>query len=831
MAFRPSMVSSTPARQTFPTTLSTPRANTSAMNASTLGMSSSTLNQSRINPMSTASRTRFGTTAVHHKSPFVRRQGPAQPLSMPMRQEQRENWQHNMAQSLQQLAETWQTNNFASEGPLVRQSIDEALKRVGRGTYAQHSRDAKITPVDTLELHWSTWLLLEKVVMLHNNQPTKPEPTAFSRTASEAAKLLHATDTSFDFLLLETMIKWLEAIGMREMHDYIDQTLYEDVQMDAQETGGWARQSLRLLGPTDRGSDPDLEFRRKLDTVATEGDRLGRMLQDDSSLLRGLFALVRSGMVDKAIESCQAAGQSWRAACLQSFVPTSAETIVDEETNTQWQPRSLQQELCRSIVASEGVAEEEKALFAAIAGLADTLVQTPFVTTWHDRLWAFVSEQRNSVHSHIFQESSLPQAFAFSPLTASCVDKAFETTPSSQSSVSASVLQIQAALLQNDIKTAVITIASVCDALSDKVEDQLYDLGLWVQLLLFIRSNLAHHMDEACKNAIDNTILLYCRALAKNDLLALVPTFIKTISDEVVRQAALVVYLQNTPLDTNKASAKDMCKLTAEAVDDYFDILMAQWKEAGASALVEARAKDSIFWALLFTSAERNQVTLQMANTILTTLIQLEKFSDGMELVQQLPFDPFQLFVDEQLQHDNEIAVRHVCLMATLEAKQSFVDWQSHFATKPQAPEKPAGIREQLHFEAHLRRHEERLRLWEYQALENSQIAVEHLEAAIQSAWGLLEEEDASILLGMVSDMSQMHFSMENYSACVQLSNMLAESGVLCHLFQSTPEGKQCLQGVLQVVAQSCQMLLRQGVSPWFPYVRPGNTTGTAQSL
>ncbi|KAG6874786.1 hypothetical protein C0992_006564, partial [Termitomyces sp. T32_za158] len=180
-------------------------------------------------------------------------------------------------------------------------------------------------------------------------------------------------------------------------------------------TGYWRFTKLGVMQALRSGGTGKeaLVSRMDPDVCARRGEGGRGLAVDDSNyeknLAMALYACVRAGRMDDAIEMCRKAGQPWRAASIRGarlfqWHDISTETFdEDEEDMDVWsgnRHRRLWKATCIRAALSNNVPEYDRMLYAALAPSYQTAaVLKGACRTWEDHLWAQISiicEERES---------------------------------------------------------------------------------------------------------------------------------------------------------------------------------------------------------------------------------------------------------------------------------------------------------------------------------------------------------------------------------------------------------------------------------------------------
>ncbi|RPD76536.1 hypothetical protein L226DRAFT_460097 [Lentinus tigrinus ALCF2SS1-7] len=127
----------------------------------------------------------------------------------------------------------------------------------------------------------------------------------------------------------------------------------------------------------------------------------------EKTVLQALYAHVRAGQLDEAVDLCRKSQQPWRAASIRGALlfqwhaianePKDENAMEDEDADDsqQWRGnvrRRLWKSTCEGIALNQALPPPERALYAALApSTATAIVLKAHCRTWEDHLWALVS--------------------------------------------------------------------------------------------------------------------------------------------------------------------------------------------------------------------------------------------------------------------------------------------------------------------------------------------------------------------------------------------------------------------------------------------------------
>nr|CCA22713.1 conserved hypothetical protein [Albugo laibachii Nc14] len=214
-------------------------------------------------------------------------------------------------------------------------------------------------------------------------------------TEDQAVELLESHNTTFRVL--------------RAVKDWLEDLAAEEELPNLEKRKGIAPRTLRSLKqgtylglPCSKSEchtidlDPDATLRAG-DAPFVDDD-----LEDEALLMKCLWKCVRSGQLERAIDVCIERGQAWRAASLSGGTPVGASPEQDASISRWGNPfRPLWKSICwrfsnldtpgKMVKSNSKIAlRYEKAIYAALGGNAQVLIQSPVCDSWEDHCWALV---------------------------------------------------------------------------------------------------------------------------------------------------------------------------------------------------------------------------------------------------------------------------------------------------------------------------------------------------------------------------------------------------------------------------------------------------------
>ncbi|KAI0773023.1 nuclear pore protein 84/107 [Trametes elegans] len=255
-----------------------------------------------------------------------------------------------------------------------------------------------------LKMESDTWALLQALMSLRKTSPPEfPHPrellaaNPYTPPATLAQSIMHASPLLSELVVVR---EWL--------HD----SAPSPAVFDPGATNGYWRftRNAVLQGKRTGRVAPGLISELDPDAVNREGVEEKGLAPDDAahekSVLQALYAHVRAGQLEEALELCRKANQPWRAASIRGALlfqwrtianePREADAMDDEEAedSRQWRGnvrRRLWKKICSQAALSDALSPTERALYAALAPTAQTASSLKAVArTWEDHLWALV---------------------------------------------------------------------------------------------------------------------------------------------------------------------------------------------------------------------------------------------------------------------------------------------------------------------------------------------------------------------------------------------------------------------------------------------------------
>ncbi|TFY81397.1 hypothetical protein EWM64_g2615 [Hericium alpestre] len=250
--------------------------------------------------------------------------------------------------------------------------------------------------MDALRMECNTWGLLQALMPARKTEP-EPQPTAhallsenpYTPTATLAQAVMNASRTLTELVVVR---EWLHETAPQPPHPEAT-------------TGYWKFTKHRVLQALRTGGHGADGLVQEMDPDAPT--REGRSLAaDDTSyekaLAQTLYADLRAGRLDDAVELSRRAHQPWRAASIRgsllfswraiSTEPRDEEAMDDGEDYDVWhgnKRRKLWKSTCTRAALDSRLSDAERALYASLAPSTRTAtVLSSACRTWEDKLWA-----------------------------------------------------------------------------------------------------------------------------------------------------------------------------------------------------------------------------------------------------------------------------------------------------------------------------------------------------------------------------------------------------------------------------------------------------------
>ncbi|EJC99448.1 uncharacterized protein FOMMEDRAFT_148674 [Fomitiporia mediterranea MF3/22] len=276
---------------------------------------------------------------------------------------------------------------------MCRKRIDELMEN---GTTLEDG--------EMLRLESNTWDLVQLLMAVRTTEPTLP-PSAKSLLRRNPYT---PTSTLAQSILLHSPLL-NELVIVREwLHDNAP-----PVRAPEDALGYWRFTKLRLQHAQRTGDKKDVEsLVKEMDPDAInredEEESGGKRVLDaddanyEKALAQALYAYVRAGRLDEAVDLCRRAKRPWRAASIRGSLLFEWKALEDQSQDHEdasfsdgWsgnKRRNLWKATVTRAALNPLLSEPDRALHAALApSPATSVVLKSACRTWHDHLWAQVS--------------------------------------------------------------------------------------------------------------------------------------------------------------------------------------------------------------------------------------------------------------------------------------------------------------------------------------------------------------------------------------------------------------------------------------------------------
>ncbi|KAF7298503.1 Nuclear pore complex protein [Mycena kentingensis (nom. inval.)] len=266
----------------------------------------------------------------------------------------------------------------------------------------EENRDARTTQEDLelLRLERDTWGLLQAVMPARKTEPPAM-PTIrdllaenpYTPTSTLAQAILHASPLLSELVAVR---EWLQDSAPLPQHPEATTGYWKFTKhgvMQARRMGGTGGRDGLV-----KEMDPDAVNRGDGRTLAADDTNY------EKGLSQALYAYVRAGRLEEAVELCRNAHQPWRAASIRGSLLFQWRSITNEQYEDEameedltdvWEGnrrRQLWKTTCTTAASSANVPEHDRVLYAALAPTPQTSnVLKAACRTWEDHLWAQVS--------------------------------------------------------------------------------------------------------------------------------------------------------------------------------------------------------------------------------------------------------------------------------------------------------------------------------------------------------------------------------------------------------------------------------------------------------
>ncbi|GJE90630.1 nuclear pore complex protein [Phanerochaete sordida] len=261
----------------------------------------------------------------------------------------------------------------------------------------ENTEKYSIEELEALRMESDTWGLLQAVMPMR-----KTAYPSYPRAAELLAENPYTPPSTLAQAIMHASRLLEELVVVREwLHD----TAPTPASVDAT-TGYWkftkhqVMQALRMNKAAGlSGMDPDAVNREEDENLAPDDATY------EKALTHALYAHVRAGKLDDAVELCRKAHQPWRAASIRGSTlfqwravanePRDEDAMDESEDFDVWRGnrrRKLWKSACISAALNPNLPTTERALYAALAPSPQTASNLKAACrTWSDHLWAQIS--------------------------------------------------------------------------------------------------------------------------------------------------------------------------------------------------------------------------------------------------------------------------------------------------------------------------------------------------------------------------------------------------------------------------------------------------------
>ncbi|KAI1789328.1 nuclear pore protein 84/107 [Ganoderma leucocontextum] len=283
--------------------------------------------------------------------------------------------------------------------PRLREICNQQLAELQEAAAAGSVSSSEL---DALKMESNTWALLQALMSLRKTTPPEyPHPrdllaaNPYTPPATLAQSIMHASPLLSALVVVR---EWLHDSAPLPATPGATNGYWRftrNAVLQGKRTG-------RIAGGVVAELDPD---------AVNRGGEEGKGLAPDDAaydkaILQALYAHVRAGQLEEAVELCRKANQPWRAASIRgAFLfqwraianePRDEDAMDDEDTedSQQWHGnvrRQMWKTVCHRTALNTTLSPTERALYAALAPTPSTsAVLKAVCRTWEDHLWALV---------------------------------------------------------------------------------------------------------------------------------------------------------------------------------------------------------------------------------------------------------------------------------------------------------------------------------------------------------------------------------------------------------------------------------------------------------
>ncbi|KAH9475030.1 Nucleoporin nup107 [Psilocybe cubensis] len=279
--------------------------------------------------------------------------------------------------------------------PRMRQICQEYIDQLEDQPNSHQARHQ----IEVLRLEQNTWGLIQAVL---------PARITKSATVPTAQELLldnpYTPPSTLAQAILNNSHTLKELLAVRE---WLQETAPVPTPPEAN-TGYWKFTKHTIMQGVRTGHGQREGLVSEMDPDAINRGDGAALAPDDASyeknLLQALYAYVRAGRLEDAVEACRRAHQPWRASSIRgsllfqwnalstSPIDREDEDEEDEESISGNLSRNLWKSTCIRAALNPALSDHERVLFAAIAPSSQTSsILKSACRTWEDHLWAEIN--------------------------------------------------------------------------------------------------------------------------------------------------------------------------------------------------------------------------------------------------------------------------------------------------------------------------------------------------------------------------------------------------------------------------------------------------------
>ena len=466
--------------------------------------------------------------------------------------------------------------------------------------------------------------------------------------------------------------------------------------------------------------DADAPFRQ--DKQIAELD-----VEDETKMLKLVFAFIRAGQVYEAQNICVNCGQPWRAASLQGWKLFHDPHIVSDtdealKQNTEGNPlRKLWKKSCWVMSNNEKYSSVERALYGLFGGNLKAVLAE--CKSWGDCVWAYYKLMVDLAIESKLQQShnvlakwqnalfktppTLPDEFWDQKLDLNdCASVFNEIAASKDPNIreqSNTVFKFaQRCIILGSVDELMDEVITWID--DDKCEPQL--LRFLCHFILFLQS-IGYKFDP---EKVDLVMEKYVIFLTEDSRTRhLVATYTSVLSEEkqVLSYACLLETIEDSDerkmfIELAREAGLDVPSITktvVERIRAHSDVAMVQPSTSvelndptvGPGLSSDDRRKTNAIEWLVFDQSQRLEA-IKQCNAVVRGFLGAGKYNAVKEIFKKIPPDSIDIIYKEwssvngsekSLPPDVENAVHeYICIDTYLSAQEAFIKWFKHFHSK-----------------------------------------------------------------------------------------------------------------------------------------------------